>query len=58
MVVDLTDDTFGANFGTYLAVGRSARTQAGYQLAGLGTSIGIGIVGGIIGGFIASRSFF
>ena len=30
MVVDLTDETFGVNFGVYLAEGRSARTQAGY----------------------------
>jgi len=38
--------------------GRSARTQAGYQLAAIGVSVGISIVSGIFAGFIASRSIF
>ena len=37
---------------------RSSSTQAGYQLAALAISLGMGVVTGVFGGFIASRSFF
>ena len=52
------DDQFGTQFNSYFFETRTPREQAGYQLAGLGLTLGIGIVSGVLGGFIASRQFF
>jgi ammonium transporter Rh len=56
IVAALCDDSFGDNYyNEFSAVGRTAKQQAGFQLAGLGVTIGIAIISGILGGFIASR---
>ena len=34
--------------------GRSAKAQAGYQIAGLAVALGISVIGGIITGRVAS----
>lgn len=51
---------YGARYGDYFAEytdGRTPVQQAGFQMAGLGLSLGLAIVGGLIGGFLASRSW-
>lgn len=59
IVCALADDGFGDNYyNIFLKHGRTAKQQAGFQLAGLGVTIGIAILSGIFGGFVASRSFF
>lgn len=59
IVSDLSDESFGENYHViFLKEGRTARQQAGFQLAGLGVTIGIALLSGIFGGFIASRSWF
>lgn len=52
-------DNFGSNFNSvYLATGRTAHAQAGFQLAGLAMSLGIAIGSGLLVGFITSRKWF
>jgi len=59
IVSALCDDSFGENYyNQFLEPGRTAKQQAGFQLAGLGVTIGIAIISGIVGGFISSRAFF
>jgi ammonium transporter Rh len=58
----------GRNFGTGSAAydhqfpeggdGRSPRTQAAYQLATLGVTLGIAVFSGVIAGYITTSSFF
>ena len=49
----------GDNFNNiFLAPGRTASTNAGYQLASLALTLGIAIVGGLFTGWLTSRSFF
>jgi len=38
--------------------GRTAKVQAGYQLAGLAVALGIAIIGGIITGFVVRWQIF
>jgi len=51
-------DNFGNKYGTiYTLDDQSMRTvheQAGFQLAAIGLSIGLGVFGGLVAGFITS----
>lgn len=38
--------------------GRTPSQQAGYQMASIGVTLGLAILGGIVGGYITTRSFF
>ncbi len=50
---------FGDNFSNiFLAEGRSAEANAGYQLAGLALTLGIAISGGLFTGWFTSREIF
>jgi ammonium transporter Rh len=54
-------DNFGDSYGQVYFDNQAYRTnheQAGYQLAALGLSIGLGLFGGIVAGFITSSQFF
>lgn len=52
-------DNFGDNYEDLYTDGtRTANTQSGYQMAGIGVTLGISIVSGLFAGFIASRSYF
>ena len=59
IIVSRGQANFGSNFGSeFLAEGRSARENAGYQLAGLGLTLGLSIVAGLFTGWLTSRPFF
>jgi hypothetical protein len=59
----LAERNFGDRYPDYFfsaAAGRvrTHREQASYQLASLGVSLGLALLGGLVAGFISSRSFF
>ena len=59
----LAEHNFGPRYNEYFyspAAGavRTHREQAGYQLASLGVSLGLALLGGIVAGFICNLSFF